>query len=105
VKSLFKPLFVIALLVCTLAQAAMVPIPAELNTCPQHSMQQMASSGESMSHASCCKFTGCECLQAPALASLGPAAPAFPGAADCTAALYSGVVLTLACSLFRPPIP
>ena len=103
-KSLLKPLCVIALLVCKLAQAALVPMPAQLNLCPQHSMQQMHSGGEAMLHASCCKFAGCECLQAPALAGPGLSASVFVGTTRSTAVLPSGLALNLAANFFRPPI-
>lgn len=103
-KSLLKPLCVMALLVCKLAQAAVMPMPAQLNPCPQHSMQQLHSGGETMPHATCCKFAGCECLQAPALAGPGLSACVFVGATHSTAVLPSGLALNLAANFFRPPI-
>ncbi|HWW19312.1 MAG TPA: hypothetical protein VNZ06_00785 [Steroidobacteraceae bacterium] len=103
-RSLCKPLCVIALLLCKLAQAALVPIPTELNTCPRHSMQQRMVGSESMPHASCCKFSGCDCLQAPALAGPGLSAAVFAGTADCASVLHSDQPRRLAGWFFRPPI-
>jgi hypothetical protein len=105
VKSLLKPLCVIALLVCKLAQATIVTMPVEINTCPQHSMQQMLTGNDSVQHAPCCKFAGCDCLQAPALAGPELQTPVFVGAADSSAPALSGQLLTPAGSFFRPPIP
>jgi hypothetical protein len=105
VKSLLKPLGVIALLVCKLAQATIVPPPpVQHDSCPQHSMQQMMSSHESTQHAPCCKYSGCDCLQAPALAGPGLQAPVFVGATDSSALAPAAQLPGPAGSFFRPPI-
>jgi hypothetical protein len=104
VNSLLKPLCVIALLVCKLAQGAIVALPAEINACPQHSMQQMATGTKSMSHPPCCRFAGCDCLQAPALAGPGLQTTEFVGATVSSAPVPRGQRLSLANRFFRPPI-
>jgi hypothetical protein len=108
VKSLLKPLCVIALLVCKLAQAALLPMPADIGPCPQHSMHSMTMADtqthdQSMHHAPCCKLT-CECLQTPAMAGPWVQPPVFVGAVRADAVLQAAWPVPVAGNFFRPPI-
>jgi hypothetical protein len=105
VKFSFKPLCVMALLFFKLAQAAVLPVPTHVSPCPQHSMQHLAAGTDSMSHAPCCKFTGCDCLQAPALTGPMPQAICFVGAAEPISPRSIGLPPNLSGNFLRPPIP
>src|SRR5580658_9509568 len=107
-RSALRPLCVVALLLCKLAQAAIVPLPVEVSSCPHHTMQQVlvidSVGNQTQWHSSCCKHVGCACLQAAAL--LGATLPSvgFVGTAESTAALPAGSKPAPSASLFRPPI-
>jgi hypothetical protein len=105
VKFSFGPLCVMALLFFKLAQAAVLPVPTDLSPCPQHSMQHVAAGVDSMSHAPCCKFAACDCLQAPALAGPMPQAIRFVGAAEPISPRSFGWPPNPSGKFFRPPIP
>jgi hypothetical protein len=105
VKAALKPLCIVAILLCKLAQGAVLPLPAQVSACPHHSMQHLSAGEGTLLHAPCCKYAGCDCMQAPALLAPAPMDLGFVGAADSTEALPADLLLTPAATFFRPPIP
>jgi hypothetical protein len=105
VRGALKPLCIVALLLCKLAQGAILPLPAQVRGCPHHSMQHLSVGAGALPHALCCKYAGCDCMQAPALAAPAPMDFGFVGAADSTAALPADLPFSPPGTCFRPPIP
>jgi hypothetical protein len=94
-KSLFKPLCVIALLLCNLAQAAALPPRSDAASCSHHS---------AMPHAPCCESGSCDCLQVPALSGIALQAISLLASTEPISNPSTGSTPILAGKFFRPPI-